>query len=204
MFHLEAEHPELVRGRVELWVQRRLLLLLVEVLLVRLGEGERRSGRGGLFFWFLVNEKREETRVSKRLSQFAALSILFSFFCLRAEINRQTCDAGGKKSLQQRMDRAAVRSSLFLLWRLPQTNSTATWRSTLSSRGNAPTPRRCCSRHWRCCTRQRECSNCVAPALFQEEMRSREKEGREREQKTKCLFVVEREVRSNLVDGVGR
>ena len=60
-------------------MQRRLLLLLVEVLLVRVGEGERRSGRGGLFFWFLVNEKREETRVSKRLSQIRRAEYLVFF-----------------------------------------------------------------------------------------------------------------------------
>ena len=83
--HLEAKHPELVRGGIQLRVQRRPLLLLVEVLLlvvvlVGVVQGRGRRRRRGLERKFFPVKKE----VSKKQKQRKTMQALFPIRALQA------------------------------------------------------------------------------------------------------------------------
>lgn len=115
--HLEAKHPELVRRGVQLRVQRRPELLLVEVLLVRVGQGRRVR----LILGFFVGGQRKKGVSAKaffpiRRSERA----LFPFICRPKETNHYACDAGGEQSERCRREkgqRGVQKGREFLLWR---------------------------------------------------------------------------------------
>ena len=129
LVHLEAKHPELVRRRVELRVHRRLLLLLMEVLLVRVGEGR---GRGLIFFSRSTKEMRRDTseqRLVPNSSRWFPCFLSFVFE-LKELVTFVTQEA--KKAGKARGKGCSEDSFFFRLWRRCKLQNSRHWRSTFS------------------------------------------------------------------------
>ena len=148
-FHLEAKHPELVRRRVELRVHRRLLLLLMEVLLVRVGEGR---GRGLIFFSRSTKEMRRDTSEQRLVPNSSRwfpcfLSFVFELKELVTFVTQEAKKAGKARG------KGCSEDSFFFSTLAPlQTAKLATLALDFfllllsSSEEHAPKPRRHCSR----------------------------------------------------------